>query len=856
MKFRELSERLAIAAEQNKKEKEFWYNQLAGELSKTHFPFDFKLDGKFSSSETIEFHLTRGINDSLYSRLSTITKGSDYTLNLVLITGVILLLNKYTGNNDILVGMPIYKQEIEGDYINTVVILRSYIENDMTFKSLLMQVKKTITDSIENQNYPVEILANKLTIDKKNIGFPLFDIAILLENIQKKEYLNHIDCNISIIFKRHEENISIAIKYKKSLYKKTTIENIIIHYSKLLQKVLYEVNILLSNVEIITEKEKKELLITFNNTSTNEYKIENIYTLFRMQMEKTPEKTAVTSVQTSNDSQTLSYRELNKKILSVGEYLKTQGLIPGKIIGLLLDRSVEIPIGIFGILSAGCTYMPIDPEFPKGRIGYMLKDSNAAALITTHNLSQKVGKIKNWKNKTIFFDNADKPDNPSDIHTYTNNSFEATNFAYTIYTSGTTGKPKGVLLTHNNLINYSNWFAQTNNLTENDKTILTSSFAFDLGYTSLYPSLLNGCELHILPREIYLLGEQLLSYIKEKEITYLKVTPSLFSMIIKSPNFNEETCTTLRLIVIGGEAINLIDIEKAHHTIPHIQIMNHYGPTEATIGCVATFINFKEFEEYKSHPIIGKPIYNTKIFILNRNLNMLPIGVSGELCISGLCLAKGYLNLPELTRVKFINFHVFDRYLLSYLSKNNLYRTGDLARWHNNGTIEFLGRIDNQVKVMGYRIELGEIQNRLQKHIDIKNAYLMVRESSHTSAGNGAGEKYLCAYIVPKGGACPTLEKETSLTKLKTLRLKDIMKEKNIFTPFRNQKPDSIDIKYSLFDHIQKKIENYRDKIAVIADDKYLTYDSLEKYASALLESSPCSRIIRAPSSTHSVRSI
>ncbi|UCH95484.1 MAG: AMP-binding protein, partial [Candidatus Aminicenantes bacterium] len=362
---------------------------------------------------------------------------------------------------------------------------------------------------------------------------------------------------------------------------------------------------------------------------------------------------------------TLTYRELNEKAHRLAGVLRAKGVKPAGIVGLMLERSPDIPVGILGILKTGCAYMPIDPEFPEGRIEYMLKDSNTGVLVSG---VSKVSKLSEWDGEILQISD-DSPGKSPLERGASSSSLKSLggggvcqnpqtvssppDLAYVIYTSGTTGQPKGVLLTHENLVNYVHWFTTAAAITKEDKTLLTSSFAFDLGYTSLYTSLLKGGELHILPREIYLLGERLLDYIRQKEITYIKVTPSLFSVIVNSPNFSMKTCETLRLAAIGGEAINVEDIDRAHSLCAHMQIMNHYGPTEATIGCAAAVVNFDQFDEYKNHPVIGTPIYNTNVHILGKDLNILPVRVPGELCISGTCIARGYLNRPELTAGKF-----------------------------------------------------------------------------------------------------------------------------------------------------------------------------------------------------------
>ncbi len=442
----------------------------------------------------------------------------------------------------------------------------------------------------------------------------------------------------------------------------------------------------------------------------------------------------------------LTYLQLNERADTLAAELRRKGIQPGNIVGLMVSPSLEISFGILGIIKTGAAYLPIDPEHPLERIHFMLKDSNATALLTTRNVSERITFEKEILYLESYEISGPEVTSPETLHTpYSMLHASSENPVYIIYTSGTTGKPKGVILEHKNLVNYVSWFTREANLTAADRTILTSSFAFDLGYSAVYPSLINGCELHILPKEMYLAAHRLLDYIQQEGITYIKVTPSLFSIMVSHPGFSSQTCCTLRLAVVGGEPINVNDIKKAHDRCPNLRIINHYGPTEATIGCAARTINFSQFEAYEKNPTIGSPIDNTQVYILNRELKLVPMGVPGELCISGTCLARGYLNRPELTASKFdkdLQDDQDEKEKAEGLHNSSLYRTGDLARWMSDGTIEFLGRIDNQVKIRGYRIELEEIDNRLRMHPHVEEAVTVVRESN-------TGNKHICAYYIP-----------------------------------------------------------------------------------------------------------
>ncbi|MCP5050980.1 MAG: amino acid adenylation domain-containing protein, partial [bacterium] len=366
--------------------------------------------------------------------------------------------------------------------------------------------------------------------------------------------------------------------------------------------------------------------------------------------------------------------------------LRTKDVKQGTIVGIMVEPSLEMVVGIVGVLKAGCVFLPMETGFPRERVNLVLADSNAGILLTRPHLAgafKRKVEVINIEDGNIYTGQAKNlksaacPGNP----------------VYVIYTSGTSGRPKGVLISNENLVNYVYWFAQTIRLTANDKAILTSSFAFDALYTQFFSSLVMGCELHVIPRETFLLAEELLNYLRDNEITYIKMTPSLFNLVVNSPWFSREKLRRLRFVMLGGEEINVNDVEKAHMVCPHFRMMNHYGPTETTIGSITQFIDFDKLAEYKNAPTIGKPLYNTRVHILDKDFNMVPTGVAAQLFIGGDGVGMGYLNKPELTSAKFIT---------DPLARNKqVYSTGDLARWRADGTLEFLGRMDFQVKIRG-----------------------------------------------------------------------------------------------------------------------------------------------------------
>jgi amino acid adenylation domain-containing protein len=1319
---------LITGTSQFDKEKNYWLKKFAGELVKSYFYYDFPgIDPTAFTNDRVEFN----ISNDLSLQLNHLTNRSDKNLFIIFAAVLVVLLSRYTGHHDIVIGIPILKQEIEGKFLNTLLALRNRLSPNISFKELLMQVKDTFTQANANSNYPIRRLLHYLELPKNENASPLFETLLLLQNIHDKKYIENMNHNMVFALHRTEHKIAGVLEYNALLYRKQTIERIVSHFLTCLGNCLKDVNLPISQIEILSETERHQLLVLFNNTRTPYPGDKVLQQLFEEQAQKTPGAGAVVFQDAGPDSsQSFTYKELNETTNRLARILRKRGVKKDSIVALMVEPSPRIIQGILAVWKAGGAYLPLDPGLPDKRLVSMLEDANISFLLTGNRALQnysftglqtsKVNKenihitdprppisdsdhlpivdrslvnyekymnqigqasVKhtialqatrgcpyscaychqlwskkhiarsaeslfdevqfnydlgirrfafiddvfnlNKKNSRKFFemiirsrldvqlffssglrgdvltreyidlmveagtkmmamgletasprlqkmikrnlnierfreniqyicekypqillvlqtmvgfptetkeeaamtldfikslkwldfpslnvlkiypntemeklalengiskqailrssglayhqlpdtlpfekefvlqlqtdylnnyflskerllnvipyqmkvmsedelvqryntylpveidhfdglleftginkeelgakdfldeslvtpthfyekaksrfptktstadalkillldlsqffsgtmdmlyDVAEPPLGLMALMTYLNREldskingkiaksrFDFDNYqelkalieefrphvigirtltlfrdffhktaamirqwgfdgpiitggpyassdfrnilqdknidlvvlgegeltfhqvinriiqndgklpakeilekipgiafvpdpqafrkktfrkiiifdelekelsaesgdnlptvttpgdlAYVIFTSGSTGRPKGVMITNENLINYITWFTGKTGFNEKDKILLTSSFAFDLGYTSIYSAIMTGGQLHILPKEIYLSQDNLLNYIKAHHISCIKLTPSLFKTIVGSIDFTREMLQSLRLIVLGGEAINVVDVERTHALSQTIRVMNHYGPTEATIGSIARFIDFKSFDDYKKTPTIGQPINNTIVYILNKDLYLLPVGIPGELCISGTGLARGYMNRPELTAEKFCPRRpggtLFEGtrglaplsitikgtgkdYMQScsptamqsfshsiILNRNHpphspippfphhtIYRTGDLARWQPNGEIEFLGRIDFQVKIRGYRIEQGEIENRLLSHKLVKEAVVIVREES-------SNDKYLCAYIVP-----------------------------------------------------------------------------------------------------------
>ena len=763
-----------LTSEGIKAQEKFWLNHLAGEIPLLALPTDYtrpKIQSFAGKTETFV------LAETTVKKVKSLAAAKQATLYMVLLTMFYILLSKLTGNETIIIGTPIAGRrhaDLEhtiGVFINTLALKNQPI-GEKTIHTFLQEVKENTWQAFENQDYPYEHLVEQMgkNITRDTSRNPLFDVMFILQNtganftkkeiqgltLEPYEYEDSTSkFDLTLTIEEAGENFLCRWGYCTKLFKQETIRRFIKYFKKVVSEAVAGANKRISGIEIISVKEKQQILYDFNDTQIDYPREKTIHELFEEQVERTPDYTAaVAPRQMKNKTYMtymtyISYRELNQKSDQLASLLKQKDVKPDIIVGLMVDRSVEMIIGIFGILKAGGAYLPLDPENPKERINYILKDSRIRLLLTQKHLEDLVsfqGETLELQDENLYKANAPSPgksSGPGDS-------------VYMIYTSGTTGKPKGTLVKHENLVNYVTWLSVKTQLGTKDKTPLTSSFAFDLGYTSLYPSLLAGSQLHILSKETYMLANHLLDYITTHGISYLKMTPSLFRTLVNNSNFSEETCSTLRLVVLGGEPINMDDIEKVYGICTHIRIINQYGPAEVTVASTALFINSDNFEVYKLKPTIGKPIFNTKVSILDQYLDLLPIGIAGELCLSGSGVSRGYLNQPELTFEKFClrqpgalfekttpgprkNLKLNHSPLIIHHSP--IYKTGDLARWLADGNIEFLGRIDFQIKIRGYRIELEEIEKQLADYPDIKKAVVLARPDK-------TGDKYLCAYIV------------------------------------------------------------------------------------------------------------
>ncbi|MBC9914699.1 non-ribosomal peptide synthetase [Chitinophaga varians] len=707
------------------KQLDYWENVLSGPLPRLHLPTD-------KPRPALHDYSGAGVSFSIDpAALKQFASAHNMTLYIVLMGAFQLLLSKITGQSDILTGTPVAGrrhadlQAVTGPFVNTLVV-RTMLKGDMSVSDYYRMVRDNILQALDHQEYPFELLVEKLVKEKDISRNPIFDVMFnLLESEQgggtRDEYTHEkriSKFDLSLMAIAHPDRIVFELSYSTALFNKSTIDRLVACFERLLEQLPSQGLSSISSLDILSVEERDKLLLSWNKQPGHSYEKEKtISMLFEEQVARTPERTCVVYEQ-----ERLTFAEVNARSNQLANILRQKGIGRQRMVGLLFETGPDMIIAMLAVMKAGATYVPIDPSLPPGRIALILKNAGAVLLLSDSDetpegfpllkLSANVytGNYDNLLSDTISSDPL-----------------------YIIFTSGTTGQPKGVMINHQNVHNYINWLKSTIHF-DRDKTALVSSYAFDLGYTVIYSALLCGNELHLLKREKYLSPEHLAAYICEQGITYLKMTPSLYSVLAGASLFRE-AIRQLRVVLLGGEMIQPSFVEQSLLLNPAVQIVNHYGPTEATIGCIAALITTDNITEFLRCVTIGRPIFNTDAYILGDDRCLLPPGAVGELYVSGDGLSAGYWGQPELT----------DRYFIDhpFHPGSKIYNTGDLASFAPDGKILLHGRKDQQVKLRGYRIELHDIETALISHP-------MVKEGVVILLGAGA-DSFLCAYVKADG---------------------------------------------------------------------------------------------------------
>jgi amino acid adenylation domain-containing protein len=732
------------------KQKEYWTKKLSGDIEKTEIPFDHykKIEKPYLPQKTrnkIEFQ----VPGNLCSRLVNLSKGSNLSIYIILLAALKILASRYTSQEDIIIVSPIYKLNISEETINDRVFIRETVRGDMTCKELILNTRESVLQAYENQDYPFDKLTGFLlpTPDPANDS-SFSDITCSLSSIHDPKNLEAVNTRLTFSFAQENHKLDGWILYDPDVYERFYLEQVLNHYINILDISIGDVNKKVRGISFLSEEEKQRLLFEFNDTTTGYPREKTIHELFEEQVERTPDHTALLGQIPNSKSQIpnafsgmyLSYRELNEKSGQLAFFLlKERGVGPDSIVGILLEHSIEMIIGILSILKAGGAYLPIDPNDPEARINYMLAHSGVKILLASPGPQVKV------KEESIVLIDI------SHLLSFSTSTLTSTcqvspaNLAYVIFTSGSTGKPKAVMVEHQGVVNYTCWAIK--NYVGNEKVTfpLFTSLSFDLTVTSIFTPLLSGNSIIMYEGER---KETLIEkLIEDNRVGVVKLTPSHLKLILEPvwqsfQSSGKKINSSIQQFIVGGENLDTQlagRITQLFHKA--VKIYNEYGPTEGTVGCM--IYQFCPRTDTRSSVPIGRAVHNLHIYLLDKNKKPVPRGAVGELYISGDGAARGYLNRPELTGERFMRD--------PFIPGKRMYKTGDLGLWLPDGNIEFRGRIDQQVKIRGYRIELGEIESQLLKHEKVKEAVVLAREISGTTSGDKNKDKYLCAYIVSNG---------------------------------------------------------------------------------------------------------
>jgi len=712
------------------KQLDYWRQKIGINPPVLNLPFDHPRP----AVQTFNGDVVEGsLPGELTAQINDLARKYNVTPFMLLLAVFQTLLHHYSNQDEILVGSPIANrnqtatEDLIGFFVNTL-ILRADFNLVSTFEELLKQIRENTLGAYAHQDLPFEQLVEALNPDRDLSHSPVFQVMFVLQNtprggnemafpsirlevLEAEERAAKFD--LTLIMMESDEGYFYEFEYNTDLFEKPTVLRMARHFETLMRTLVQKPQQAIARAELVNEEEKQQLLYDWNRTSSPLPETQVIHLLFEERVRETPDNIAVVY-----NNQKLTFDQLNKKANRLARFLRKSGVKPETAVAISVERSPEMVIGLLGILKSGGVYLPVDPGYPQERIEYIVRDAGISVVLTQESLKDM---FAGYDVKVLTFEALDlaladeSPENPE-------NKTLPENLAYIIYTSGSTGRPKGTMLAHKGLVNLTIEQIKDFALDPQCRVLQFASFSFDASVSEIFTTLISGASLYLADREAIL---DIVTLINRYQITTITLPPSVSAVI------DPEQTPSLKTLISAGEACS---VQLARKWYKRVRLLNAYGPTENTVCATRYFV--------KSEPSgttvpIGRPIGNVQTYILNKEMTVIPVGVPGELFIGGISLARGYLNRPELTAERFVPNP------FGAEPGERLYKTGDLARYLPDGTIEFLGRIDFQVKVRGFRIELEEIENVLNDHPEVENSVVIVREDN-------PGQKYLAAYCVTK----------------------------------------------------------------------------------------------------------
>lgn len=720
-------ERSAPVVQRLAAQEQFWTKQLDGAPDSLDLPLDH---ARGAAPSFAGGRSTRTLSNDKLALLKDVASQQKATPFMVLMSAFSALLSKYSGQDDIVVGVPTAGRnrtelaKAVGLYTNTLGI-RSHVKPAQTFAELLATVRTSTLDAFENQDVPYPRVVNALRTNGRPANAPVFRVMFALQNhgappltfagLESEPVgvdVGSTKFDLTMLVAEREEGLRMTLEYRKDLFEQATADRMLAHFERLLVAALEIPETKVSHLPLMNADETKLVVETWNATG-REYPSTTLADLFDAQVAKTPDAPAL-----SFDGRTMSYAEMHSRVVSLATALTSLGVKPGVLVAVAADRSFELVIALHAVVRAGGAYVPLDPEYPADRISYMLHDSAPQVLLTQkHLVSGDSPTIPEFDGPTLFIDDASEWP-AGDAKRYAATPDDA---AYMIYTSGSTGRPKGALNAHSGIVNRLLWMQDQYQLTSSDVVLQKTPYSFDVSVWEFFWPLLVGAELAIAKPGGHRDPQYLLDTIASEGITTLHFVPSMLRAFLASmPPSSAKATATLRHMMCSGEALPYDLVSGVRSNMPHVGLHNLYGPTECAVD-VSHWTCTAADAELGANVPIGRPVSNTQLYVLDSELQPLPVGLPGELYLAGVQVGLGYHGRPELTAERFVTDIFSDN------PKAKMYRTGDRARWRADGVVEYLGRLDDQIKLRGFRIELGEIGSAMQQHAAISDAVAVLR---------------------------------------------------------------------------------------------------------------------------------
>jgi amino acid adenylation domain-containing protein len=713
----------------------YWRKQLEAVPAVLELPTDYPRPPVQSFRGS---RVSRVLSPSLAEALRQVSKQEDVTLFMTLLAALQTLLYRYSHQSQFCIGTPIANRnwaEVEpliGFFVNTLV-LRARLEDNPTFKQLLKRVRETCLDAYAHQDLPFEKLVEEMEPDRALSHTPLFQVMMTLQKVAAGELqlegvtLGAMELenrsakfDLTLTMIESEAGLAAVLEYNSELYKRETIERMLGHLEMVLEGIAGDVSTRVGDVALLTSSEREQL-VAWNQTASEYPATQCIHELFVQQVKRNSNAIAV-----SCEGEELNYGELNERANQVAHYLRELGVTTETRVGICVERSIQMVVGLLGIMKAGGVYVPLDPEHPAQRLAFMMKDAAVSVLLTEE---QMLAQLPTYDGPIVCLDR-DWVMIAKQSVMEVSSEVSAANLTYIIYTSGSTGEPKGVAVSHQ-AINRLVFNAGYVNLNATDVVAQAANASFDAITFELWGGLLSGARVHIISQEQLLEPARLAKVLREEQVTAMFLTTALFNQMGRQ---QPAGFYGVKQLLFGGQQVAPQWVRAVKDSGYAGRLIHVYGPTETT-----TFATWHEVDEVEAGVVtipIGKAIGNTEAHILDQRLAAVPVGVSGELYIGGVGLARGYWDRPGLTAERFVP-HPFGE-----AGGERLYRTGDVARYREDGAIEFIGRLDEQVKVRGYRIELGEIENALTTHPAVAESAVLARTDEEGT------EKWLVGYLV------------------------------------------------------------------------------------------------------------